>query len=57
MNERALAWLHKQLRKKNIALNIASNKAVRSEKEIGDILDTICIIEHLIELVEGKEST
>ena len=48
MNERALAWLHKQLRKKKIALFRAENKPIVSDKEIADIEDAIDILEYLI---------
>ena len=51
VHEAALAWLHKQLRKKNIALHIATHKAKPSEKEIEDIEDAIDVIRYLIDLV------
>ena len=52
MTERALAWLHKQLRKKKIALFRAENKPIISEKEIADIENAIDILEYLIAVVE-----
>ena len=55
MNERALAWLEKQLRKKKIALFLAENKPSISEKEIADINGSIDVLEHLIAVVEDAE--
>ena len=53
MKEIVIQWLNKQLRKKSIALHIATNKPNPSEEEIKNIKDTIIIIEYLLELTEA----
>lgn len=55
MNERALAWLHKQSRKKNIAMYNALCRPNASEEEIKNIEDAIVIIEYLIAKVESEK--
>ena len=52
ISELALVWLNKQLKQKNIALHNATYKPNRDEEEIGNLLDTIDVIEYLIEIVE-----
>lgn len=51
MNEQALVWLNKQLRKKNIALHIATHKPNPSESEINDIQSAIDVLEYLIQFI------
>lgn len=47
-NEKALAWLYKQLKKKRIALGNAENKPHTSKSEIDNIKSTINTIEWII---------
>ena len=47
MNERALAWLRKQLKSKDMALFCALHKPNASEKEIENLEDAIEIIEYI----------
>lgn len=51
--EAALAWLNKQYKRKEASLYNATYKPNRSEKEIGNILETLDILEYLIETIEG----
>ena len=55
MAEQALVWLNKQLKQKNIALYNATHKPNRDDTEIGNLLDTIDVIEYLIEMVGDSE--
>lgn len=47
MNERALAWLNKQLKAKDTALFRTLHKPNASEKEIENLEDAIEIIEYI----------
>lgn len=50
MKERALAWLNKQLKAKEIGLYRALHKVNASEQEIANLEDTIDVIRYLIDL-------
>lgn len=50
--EIALAWLNKQYKRKETSLFNATHKPNRSEVEIGNILETLDVIEYLIEITE-----
>lgn len=51
MNEKALAWLNKQLKSKDMALFRALHKVNATETEIKNLEDTIDAIRYLIDLV------
>ena len=51
MNEKALVYLYKQIKKKKIALSQAEEKTNRSHSEIVDIHNTIEILDYLVTLV------
>lgn len=51
MNEKALAYLYKQIKKKRIALGRAEEKPNRSHSEITDIMQSIEILEYLVGVV------
>lgn len=55
LHEAALAWLHKQLKSKNIALYRALHKVNASEQEKKNLEDAIEIIEYLIRITENAE--
>lgn len=50
--EAALVYLQKQYKRKETSLYNATHKPNRSEVEIGNILETLDVLEYLIELVE-----
>lgn len=50
--ETALAWLQKQYKRKETSLYNATHKPNRSEVEIGNILETLDVLEYLIEITE-----
>lgn len=52
MNERALAWLNKQLKSKDMALFRAIHKTNASEKEIEGLENSIEILNYLIGMLE-----
>lgn len=51
MNEKALAYLYKQIKQKRIALGKAEEKPNRSHSEIVDIMNSIEILEYLVGVV------
>ena len=57
MNEKALEWLNKQLKKKHIALECAEQKPNRSDTEMANINAAIEILEYLVKEMELKERT
>lgn len=52
MNERALAWLNKQLKAKDMGLYRALHKVNATEEEIKNLEDAIEIIEYIIKKLE-----
>lgn len=52
MNERALAWLRKQLKAKDMGLYRALHKVKATEEEIENLEDAIEIIEYIIKKLE-----
>lgn len=55
VKDKALAWLNKQLKSKDMALFRAIHKNNASEKEIENLEDAIEIIEYLIRITENAE--
>ena len=55
VKDKALAWLHKQLKSKNMGLFRALHKVNASEKEIENLEDAIEIIEYLVRITENAE--
>lgn len=54
MRDMALTWLQKMLHQKQIAYNRAICKPNVSAQEIKGIVDTMAVLEALIEMVEGE---
>jgi DNA transposition AAA+ family ATPase len=52
VHESALAWLHKQLKSKDMGLYRALHKVNASEQEIENLEDAIEIIEYIIKKLE-----
>ena len=52
VHETALAWLHKQLKSKEMGLYRALHKVNASEQEIANLEDAIEIIEYIIKKLE-----
>ena len=55
VHESALAWLHKQLKAKEMGLYRALHKVNATETEIKNLEDTIDVIRYLIGMVEEAE--
>ena len=55
IHEAALAWLHKQLKSKEMGLYRALHKVNATETEIKNLEDTIDVIRYLIGMVEEAE--
>lgn len=53
--ETVLTWLQKQYKRKETSLYNATHKPNRSEVEVGNILETLDLLEYLIELVVGRQ--
>lgn len=53
MRDMALKWLQKMLNRKQIAYNRAICKPNVSAQEIKDIVDTMAVLEALIEMVNN----
>jgi hypothetical protein len=54
MNEKALAWLHKQLKAKDMGLFRALHKVNASEQEIENLEDAIEVIDYLIKITKEQ---
>lgn len=52
LHESALAWLHKQLKSKDMGLYRALHKVKATEEEIANLEDAIEIIEYIIKKLE-----
>jgi DNA transposition AAA+ family ATPase len=52
VHESAIAWLHKQLKSKEMGLYRALHKVNASEKEIENLEDAIEVIEYIIKKLE-----
>ena len=52
--EKAIEWLQKQTKAKEIALARASNKPNRDDKEIDDILYALDILEHITGVISAQ---
>jgi DNA transposition AAA+ family ATPase len=55
MNEKALAWLQKQLKSKEMGLYRAIHKVNATEQEKKNLEDAIEIIDYLIQITENAE--
>jgi hypothetical protein len=54
MNEKALAWLHKQLKSKEMGLYRALHKVNASEQEIENLENAIEVIDYLIKITKEQ---
>lgn len=55
VHEAVLAWLHKQLKAKDMGLYRALHKVNASEQEIANLEDAIEIIDYLIRIIENAD--
>jgi DNA transposition AAA+ family ATPase len=55
MNDKALAWLQKQLKSKEMGLYRAIHKVNATEQEKKNLEDAIEIIDYLIQITENAE--
>lgn len=55
VHEAALAWLHKQLKAKEMGLYRAIHKVNATEQEKKNLEDAIEIIDYLIQITENAE--
>ena len=54
VHEAALAWLHKQLKSKDMGLYRALHKVNASEQEIANLEDEIDVIDYLIKITKEQ---